>query len=79
MNNRIIEIVSNGLVSSGSSFLPDKKAAYEKAIAKETNVQAKWTLEKILENADVAERNNSPLCDDTGVPHLCLMWVEIVL
>lgn len=72
MNNRIIEIVSNGLVSSGSSFLPDKKAAYEKAIAKETNVQAKWTLEKILENADVAERNNSPLCDDTGVPHLVL-------
>ena len=25
MNDRIIEIVSNGLVTSGSSFLPDKK------------------------------------------------------
>lgn len=72
MNDKIIEIVSNGLVESGSSFLPDKKAAYKRAISKETNSQAKWTLEKILENAIIAEQNNSPLCDDTGVPHLVL-------
>jgi fumarate hydratase subunit alpha len=72
MNDRIIEIVSNGLVASGSSFLPDKKAAYERALARETNSQAKWTLETILENAIVAEKNHSPLCDDTGIPHLVL-------
>ncbi|HHX71726.1 MAG TPA: fumarate hydratase [Clostridiales bacterium] len=72
MDDRIIKIVSNGLVTSGSSFLPDKKAAYERAISKETNPQAKWVLEKILENAIVAEKNQSPLCDDTGVPHLML-------
>lgn len=72
MDEKIIEIVSNGLVMSGSLFPPDKKAAYERAIAKETNSQAKWTLETILENAIVAERNHSPLCDDTGVPHLVL-------
>jgi fumarate hydratase subunit alpha len=72
MNDRIIEIVSNGLVASGSSFLPDKKAAYERAISMETNSQAKWTLETILENAIVAEKNRSPLCDDTGIPHLVL-------
>jgi fumarate hydratase subunit alpha len=74
MNNRIIEKVSNGLVASGSSFLTDKKAAYERAIARETNSQAKWTLETILENAIVAEKNHSPLCDDTGIPHLVL-WI----
>ncbi len=72
MNDRIIEIVSNGLVASGSSFLSDKKAVYERAIAKETNSQASWTLETILENAIVAEKNHSPLCDDTGIPHLVL-------
>ena len=72
MNDRIIETVSNGIVTSGSLFLPDKKAIYERAIAKETNSQAKWTLETILENAMVAEKNQSPLCDDTGVPHLVL-------
>lgn len=72
MNDRIIEIVSNGLVASGSSFPPDKKAAYERAISKEINPQAKWVLAKILENAIVAEKNQSPLCDDTGIPHLVL-------
>jgi len=72
MNDRIIEVVSNGLVASGSSFLPDKKAVYERAIARETNSQARWTLETILENAIVAEENHSPLCDDTGIPHLVL-------
>jgi fumarate hydratase subunit alpha len=72
MNDKIIEIVSNGLVRASSSFLMDKKIAYERAIAKETNSQAKWTLETILENAIVAEKNQSPLCDDTGVPHLVL-------
>ncbi len=72
MNDKIIEKVSNGLVTASSSFLPDLKAVYERAIAKETNSQAKWTLETIFENASVAETNHSPLCDDTGVPHLVL-------
>ena len=72
MNDGIIEIVSKGLVTSGSSFLLDKKAAYERAIAKEKNPQAKWTLETILQNAIIAEANRSPLCDDTGIPHLVL-------
>lgn len=69
---KIIEAVSLGLVEAGSTFLPDKKEAYKRAIAKETNAQARWTLETILENAVVAEKNQSPLCDDTGIPHLVL-------
>lgn len=68
----IVEKVSNTLVIAGSTFLRDKKNAYEKAIMSENNEQAKWTLEKILENAVVAEKNRSPLCDDTGIPHLVL-------
>ncbi|MDD4513879.1 MAG: fumarate hydratase [Eubacteriales bacterium] len=72
MDERIIQIVSEGLVSAGSTFLPDKKAAYERAIEHEQNSQAKWTMEQILENALVAEKNRSPLCDDTGIPHLVL-------
>lgn len=71
-SERIIEIVANGLVKAGSTFLPDKIDAYKRAIEQETNSQAKWTLETILENAQVAENNCSPLCDDTGIPHLVL-------
>lgn len=71
-DEKIVSKVCDTLVSAGSSFLPDKKAAYERAIQKETNEHAKWTMETILENALVAEKNASPLCDDTGIPHLVL-------
>ena len=72
IDENIVRKVSETLVKAGSTFLSDKKEAYERAIAKETNEQAKWTLETILKNAVVAERNASPLCDDTGIPHLLL-------
>lgn len=71
-NQEIVEKVSKTLVLAGSTFLPDKKSAYKRAIENETNPQAKWTLETILENAEVAEKNGSPLCDDTGIPHIVL-------
>lgn len=71
-NEHIIELVKNTLVAAGSTFKQDKKDAYKKAIDKETNEQAKWVLETILENAEAAQKNQSPLCDDSGIPHLVL-------
>lgn len=71
-DNEIVNKVSETLVKAGSAFLPDKKEAYKRVIAAETNPQAKWVLQTILENAVVAERDKSPLCDDTGIPHLVL-------
>lgn len=68
----ITALVSKTLVEAGSTFRPDKKEAYKKAIASESNEKAKWVLEQILENAEVAERDHSPLCDDSGIPHLVL-------
>lgn len=68
----IVALVRDTLVSAGSAFRQDKKDAYKRAIESETNDKAKWVLETILENAEVAEQNNSPLCDDTGIPHLLL-------
>ena len=64
--------VRDTLVEAGSTFREDKKAAYKQAIASEQNDKAKWVLEQVLENAEVAERDKSPLCDDTGIPHLVL-------
>lgn len=72
MNQVIIDKVADTLVKAGSTFLQDKKDAYTRAIETEINPQAKWTMEKILENAIVAEKNQSPLCDDTGIPHVVL-------
>lgn len=69
---KIVELVKNTLVNAGSTFKEDKKNAYRLAISAEENKQAKWVLETVLNNAEVAEKNKSPLCDDTGIPHLVL-------
>jgi len=68
----IIEKVKDTLVRAGSTFRADQKEAYRKAIAAETLPRAKWVLETVLENAEVAEHDHTPLCDDTGIPHLFL-------
>lgn len=69
---QIAEMVKDAVLTAGSTFRQDKKDAYRNAIAKETNHRAKWILEQILQNALAAEKNKSPLCDDTGIPHLIL-------
>lgn len=71
-NEQIIELVRDTLVNAGSTFKQDKKDAYVRAIASETNEKAKWVLQTILDNADAAENHKSPLCDDSGIPHLVL-------
>ncbi len=68
----IVALVRDTLVEAGSTFRPDKKAAYQRAIATENNEKARWVLEQVLANAEAAESNHSPLCDDTGIPHLLL-------
>lgn len=72
MKSNVTALVRDALVEAGSTFREDKKEAYRKAIAEEQNARARWVLENILQNALVAERNCSPLCDDTGIPHLVL-------
>lgn len=68
----IVALVCDTLVDAGSTFRLDKKEAYKRAISTERNEQAKWVLEQVLANAEAAEENHSPLCDDTGIPHLVL-------
>ena len=70
--DELVFLVRDTLVKAGSTFRPDKKEAYKKAIEKEQNEKARWVLEQVFENAEVAEKNHSPLCDDTGIPHLVL-------
>ena len=68
----IVEKVADCLVRAGSTFREDQKEAYRKAIAKESNAQSCWVMQQVLDNAIVAEERRSPLCDDTGIPHLFL-------
>ena len=72
MNKEIIEKTKKALVDAGSTFKQDKIDAYKRVIKKESNEKAKWALQTILDNAIVAEKNKSPLCDDTGIPHIII-------
>lgn len=70
--SNIIEKVADCLVRAGSTFREDQKEAYRKAIADEKIERSCWVMKQVLNNAFVAEKNHSPLCDDTGIPHLFL-------
>ena len=66
----IVDLVAECLVRAGSTFREDQKAAYRRAMAEETSENTCWVMRQILDNALVAEERHSPLCDDTGIPHL---------
>ncbi|MEE9610513.1 MAG: fumarate hydratase [Desulfatiglandales bacterium] len=68
----IMETVAETLVEASTTFREDQVIAYKKAIEREDNPNARWVLEKIIENAEVAEEIRAPLCDDTGIPHVYL-------
>lgn len=68
----IVDKVAQCLVTAGSTFREDQKEAYRKAIASETNMNSCWVMRQVLDNALVAEKHRSPLCDDTGIPHIFL-------
>ncbi len=71
LHKRDIETaVSRCLVTAGTTFRPDQIRAYRFAIRRETNPNARWVLERLLENAVIAKNKAFPLCDDTGIPHV---------
>ena len=70
--NETRDKVRDTLVQASVRFRPDQRRAYERAVARETVDRAKWALQAMLDNALVAETNISPMCDDTGIPHLVL-------
>lgn len=61
---------TDALIKASTRFNQDQRSAYERAIQRETEPNARWILEMILDNAMAAEKNGLPLCDDTGIPHV---------
>jgi len=70
--NDIQSKVKEALIRASTVFPEDKKSLLSRAIETETNPNARWVLETILENANTAEKTQRPTCDDTGIPHLFL-------
>lgn len=72
INTNLSEMIKEAVVKAGSTFTKDKIISLEKCILNETNERAKWVLETTIENSSVSEKNMSPICDDTGIPHVLI-------
>lgn len=68
--DNIVEKISDAVVRASCCFSESHLSVLTQAIAKENNIHARWVLERIVENAYIAEKEKRPLCDDTGVPHV---------
>lgn len=68
----IIDKVSDSIIKASTNLSVDKENALKLAIENETNENALWALEQILENYKVAQKTKFPLCDDTGIPHVVI-------
>lgn len=68
----IIEKVADTVVRASTTFTPDQERAYRVCLAKETDPNACWVIEGLLENAKQAKEMKLPLCDDTGIPHVVI-------
>ena len=68
----IIEEISETIIKASTNLSDDKLKALKRAIDTEENENAKWALNQIFENYQVAQSTNFPLCDDTGIPHVII-------
>lgn len=68
----IINEVSKTIIKASTTLSEDKYKALKKAISAEDNENARWALEMILKNYQVAQDIKFPLCDDTGIPHVII-------
>lgn len=66
----ILEDISKSIVRASTTLSEDKLNALRRAIEIEDNENARWALTQILENYNVAQKTDFPLCDDTGIPHV---------
>lgn len=68
--DEIIQKIKTALITASSSYREDQIRAFNRSIANEKLPRAKLILESLLENTDIAKARKSPLCDDTGIPHI---------
>ena len=75
INSKTIENAVEELCIKANCFLPDDvKSAISDAFNSETNQTAKDILKDLVKNYEIAENENIPVCQDTG---MAVFFVEI--
>ena len=64
---RITEVVRRLCISANNHLPQDVKDCIERSYAQENWGQAREILERIMENYQIADREDCPVCQDTGV------------
>ena len=64
---RITEVVKRLCISANNHLPEDVKHCIEKSYELENWPQAREILERIMENYEIADREDCPVCQDTGV------------
>ena len=67
---KIVNLIRDAVIEASTTFRKDQFDAYKRALDLETNENTSWMLELLVENAEIANKNKFPLCDDTGIPHV---------
>jgi fumarate hydratase subunit alpha len=66
------EVTRQLVIEASTAYRADQLAGYRAALAVAPNATSRWVLQQLLKNAEVAQAERRPLCDDTGIPHLFL-------
>ena len=73
-SNTITQIIKRLCIEANTVLGEDMIRAYKKSIQAEENPVGKDILEQLLDNADIAKKEGTPLCQDTG---LAVVFAEI--
>ena len=79
MTNKIVELVSHGLVESSTAFSDDKLVLLDRLIETERNETAKWVLMTIRKNACVADKKKSLHAMISGILISYSTWAPTAL
>ena len=76
---RITDTVKRLCIEANCHLGEDVQTCINRCYAKETWPQAKEILERIIENYEIADQENMPICQDTGVACVFLMYILQVI
>ena len=65
---RLSQKVLNAIGRAVTTITPDVEEALKKALKKESRALARLQLQTILKNVELARKNKTPVCQDTGTP-----------
>lgn len=71
MRELLVETISDAVrdlaISANTELGPDVVAAFRRALDREPSPTAREILQRLIENADIAQKEQIPICQDTGM------------